>query len=46
VGGSDGGQLAATGETRSGDLAVTPGAEDGSYGGGSEFDTLVVQWVP
>jgi len=40
------GQLAATGETRSNDLNTTPGAEDGSYGGGGEFDALVIQWVP
>lgn len=40
------GQLAATGETRSNDLNVTPGAEDASYGGGTEFDAIVVQWVP
>jgi hypothetical protein len=40
------GQLAATGETRSNDLNVTPGAEDGTFGGGAEFDVMVVQWVP
>lgn len=40
------GQLAATGETRSNDLNVTAGAEDESFGGGAEFDVMVVQWVP
>lgn len=40
------GQLAATGETRSNDLSVTAGAEDGTFGGGPEFDVMVVQWVP
>jgi Beta-propeller repeat len=40
------GQIAATGETRSDDLNVTPGPEDGSFGGGTQFDTMVVQWVP
>ncbi|MCX4240363.1 SBBP repeat-containing protein [Paraliomyxa miuraensis] len=41
-----GGRIAATGETRSGDLNVTPGADDDTFGGGSQFDTIVVQWVP
>lgn len=40
------GRIAATGETRSGDLNVSAGAEDGSFGGGAEFDALVVSWVP
>jgi hypothetical protein len=40
------GEIAATGETRSSDLNVSARAEDDAFGGGAEFDALVVQWVP
>jgi hypothetical protein len=40
------GEIAATGETRSSDLNVSARAEDDAFGGGTEFDALVVQWVP
>ena len=40
------GQIAGTGETRSGDLKVTLGAADPSLAGGNDFDVVVAQLLP
>ena len=40
------GTIAATGETRSDDLPTTPGVLDASFGGGQEFDAIVLQILP
>ena len=37
------GQIAGTGETRSGDLKVTLGAADLNFGGGNDLDVVVAQ---